>query len=176
MNGLIRASLKNPIAVTVMMLALAVLGGLAAFVIPIDILPVFRSPAVQTLVFYGGMPADAVAEEITLRMERWTGQAVGMKRQESRSINGTTKCVPAYSVPGRTPESWLIRTAPCPSGTTTMLDPTNPISAAIATSFAADFIRITRLGRLGTTIGPGVPLGSVAFSGRAPPRRTRSSS
>ena len=34
MNGLIRASLRNPIAVTVMMLALVVLGGLAAVVDP----------------------------------------------------------------------------------------------------------------------------------------------
>ena len=34
MNGLIRASLKNPIAVTVMVLSLVVLGGLAAYSIP----------------------------------------------------------------------------------------------------------------------------------------------
>src|SRR5438067_953742 len=56
MNGLIRASLRNPIAVTVMTLTLGLLGALACFAIPIDILPVFRSPAVQALTFYGGMP------------------------------------------------------------------------------------------------------------------------
>ena len=60
MNGLIRASLKNPIAVTVMSLAIVILGTLAAYSIPIDILPVFRSPAVQALVFYGGMPAASI--------------------------------------------------------------------------------------------------------------------
>ncbi len=55
MNGLIRASLGNPHAVTVMSLTLIVLGVLSLNLIPIDILPVFKSPAVQTLTFYGGM-------------------------------------------------------------------------------------------------------------------------
>jgi multidrug efflux pump subunit AcrB len=88
MNGLIRASLNNPIAVTVMMLALVVLGGLAAWSIPIDILPVFRSPAVQTLVFYSGMPAASIEKNITARLERGVGQASGGRRLESRSIVG----------------------------------------------------------------------------------------
>ncbi len=88
MNGLIRASLKNPIAVTVMMLAIVVLGGLSAYSIPIDILPVFRSPAVQTLVFYSGMPAASIEKNITARLERGVGQASGGRRLESRSIVG----------------------------------------------------------------------------------------
>src|SRR4051812_24990333 len=90
MNGLIKASLKNPHAVAVMVLTLIVLGGLALVSIPVDILPVFNSPAVQTLTFYGGMPADSVANDITNRMERWVGQASGTKRQESRSIVGAS--------------------------------------------------------------------------------------
>ena len=90
MNGLIRASLGNPYAVTVMSLTLIVLGALSITLIPIDILPVFRSPAVQTLTFYNGMSANSIAHDITNRMERWTGQANGMARQESRSILGAS--------------------------------------------------------------------------------------
>jgi multidrug efflux pump subunit AcrB len=90
MNGLIRASLSNPYAVTVMALTIVVLGGLSMTMIPIDILPVFKSPAVQTLTFYNGMPAGNVAHDITNRMERWTGQANGTARQESRSIIGAS--------------------------------------------------------------------------------------
>ena len=56
--------------------------------IPIDILPPFKSPAVQVLTFYSGMPATNVEKDITNRMERWTGQAAGTARQESRSIVG----------------------------------------------------------------------------------------
>ncbi|HVX60497.1 MAG TPA: efflux RND transporter permease subunit [Pirellulales bacterium] len=90
MNGLIRASLKNPYAVTVMMLTLLVLGSLTLTKIPIDILPIFKSPAVQVLTFYGGMPASNIEKDITNRMERWTGQAAGTARQESRSIVGAS--------------------------------------------------------------------------------------
>src|SRR5690242_21321490 len=90
MNGLIRASLKNPYAVTVTVLTLLVLGSLCLTQIPIDILPIFKSPAVQVLTFYGGMPAASVEKDITNRMERWTGQAAGTARQESRSIVGAS--------------------------------------------------------------------------------------
>ena len=58
MNGLIQFSLGNWYAVVVLVLSIAVLGALTLTMIPIDILPVFKSPAVQVLTFYGGMPAD----------------------------------------------------------------------------------------------------------------------
>jgi multidrug efflux pump subunit AcrB len=90
MNGLIKASLRNPIAVTVLSLAAIVLGVLAAYAIPIDILPVFKSPAVQTLVFYGGMPAASIEKNITARLERGVVQATGGRRIESRSIVGVS--------------------------------------------------------------------------------------
>src|SRR3954451_21664201 len=88
MNGLIRFSLGNWHAVIVMVLTVAVIGSLAITMIPIDILPVNKSAAVQVLTFYGGMPAANVENDITNRMERWTGQAAGTARQESRSIVG----------------------------------------------------------------------------------------
>src|SRR5690349_16350219 len=90
MNGLIRASLRNPYAVTVLCLTLVMLGAVSAYLVPIDILPVFKSPAVQVLTFYGGMPAEGMEKDITNRMERWTGQSNGIKRQESRSIVGAS--------------------------------------------------------------------------------------
>ena len=90
MNGLIRASLNNHYAVTVFVLTIIVVGILAVAAIPIDILPPFKSPAVQVLTFYTGMPARSVENDITNRMERWTGQAAGTARQESRSIVGAS--------------------------------------------------------------------------------------
>jgi multidrug efflux pump subunit AcrB len=95
MKGLISASLNNPYAVVVMGLTIIVLGlltllGPAGYTIPVDILPVFKSPAVQVLTFYGGMPAQGMEKDITNRMERWTGQGNGMKLQESRSILGAS--------------------------------------------------------------------------------------
>jgi multidrug efflux pump subunit AcrB len=103
MKGLIRFSLSNPYAVIVLCLAIVLLGCMVLPLpdlpgvqvsnrnkIPIDILPVFKSPAVQVLTFYTGMPARAMEKDITVRMERWTGQASGMRRQESRSIIGAS--------------------------------------------------------------------------------------
>ncbi|HEV3300249.1 MAG TPA: efflux RND transporter permease subunit, partial [Planctomycetaceae bacterium] len=90
MNGLIRASLRNPYAVIVAMFTILVMGGLALYALPVDILPIFRAPAVQVLTFYSGMPAVSVEKDITNRLERWTGQANNMSRQESRSIVGAS--------------------------------------------------------------------------------------
>ena len=90
MNGLIRASLGNPYAVTVFCLTILLIGTLCLFMIPVDILPVFKSPAVQVLTFYGGMPAQGIEKDITSRLERWVGQCNGMARQESRSIVGAS--------------------------------------------------------------------------------------
>lgn len=90
MNALIRGALRNPYAVTVFALTILVLGGLTLRSIPIDILPVFKTPAVQVLTFYGGMPAVGMEKSITNRMERGTGMANGVARQESRSIVGVS--------------------------------------------------------------------------------------
>jgi multidrug efflux pump subunit AcrB len=90
MHGLIRFSLNNWHAVFVLVFTLVILGGLSLAAIPMDILPVFKSPAVQVLTFYGGMPASDVENGITNSMERWTGQAAGTQRQESRSITGAS--------------------------------------------------------------------------------------
>jgi multidrug efflux pump subunit AcrB len=90
MRGLIRFSLSNPHAVIVMALAIVFLAVVTLLAIPIDILPVFKSPAVQVLTFYTGMPARGMEQDITIRMERWTGQANGLKSVESRSIIGAS--------------------------------------------------------------------------------------
>src|ERR1700679_403694 len=90
MNGLIHFSLRNPRAVTVLMLTVVLAGAVALAAIPADILPVYRSPAVQVLTFYNGMAATSVESGINARMERGTGQAAGTTRQESRSLLGVS--------------------------------------------------------------------------------------
>ncbi len=90
MNGLIRFSLGNPRATTVLTLTIVLFGAVALALIPADILPVYKSPAVQVLTFYNGMAATTVESSITARMERGTGQSAGMARQESRSLLGVS--------------------------------------------------------------------------------------
>src|SRR5260370_30093016 len=86
MIGLIRFSLNNWHAVIVFALTIVVVGTLSMISIPIDILPVNPSAAVQVLTINNGMPATNVETSITARLERWTGQAAGTAKQEPRSI------------------------------------------------------------------------------------------
>jgi multidrug efflux pump subunit AcrB len=97
MNGLIRFALGNPRAVTVLTLTVVIAGAVVLGLLPgtkaliaSDILPTYRSPAVQVLTFYGGMAATSVESGITARMERGTGMAAGTIRQESRSLLGVS--------------------------------------------------------------------------------------
>src|SRR2546425_7440060 len=87
---MVKASLKNPYAVAVLALAILVIGLTAISRLPTDILPTFKTPAVQILTFYPGMPAEIMEKDITTRLERWTGQANGVARQEAKSIVGVS--------------------------------------------------------------------------------------
>jgi len=81
---------RYPYTVAVLALAVLVLGLAALQRIPMDLLPRFPSPAVQILTLYPGMPSDIVERDITNRLERWTSQANGIARQESRSMSGVS--------------------------------------------------------------------------------------
>ncbi len=87
---LVRGALGNPYAVIVMALAIIVIGITVLARIPVDILPIFKTPAVQIVTFYPGMPAEIMEKDITTRLERWTGQSVGIARQESKSMIGVS--------------------------------------------------------------------------------------
>ncbi len=87
---MVGGSLANPYAVVVGALTVSVLGYVAVGRIPTDILPAFKTPAVQILTLYPGMPAEVMERDITSRLERWTGQANGVALQESRSMIGVS--------------------------------------------------------------------------------------
>ena len=78
---MVRSALRNPYAIVVMALALLVIGVTALWRMPTDLLPQFKTPAVQILTLYPGMPAEVMEKDITSRLERWTGQSNGIARQ-----------------------------------------------------------------------------------------------
>src|SRR6266436_5190933 len=87
---IVKAALKNPYAVVVFALMILVLGGLAIWNIPVDILPVFKAPAVQVLTYFQGMPASSIEKTITNRIERWVNQSPGVRKVESKSVPGVS--------------------------------------------------------------------------------------
>ncbi|MFQ5962730.1 MAG: efflux RND transporter permease subunit [Candidatus Scalinduaceae bacterium] len=86
--GLVKAALKNPYLVIVMALAIIVIGVTSFFRLPADLLPIFKTPAVQILTFYPGMPAVVMERDIMSRLERWTGQSIGIEHQEAKAMIG----------------------------------------------------------------------------------------
>src|SRR5246127_1934822 len=87
---IVKISLKNPYLVIVLALMILVVGYVAVTRIPIDILPVFKAPAVEVLTYYQGMPASSVEKTITNRIERWVNQAPGAATVESKSVPGVS--------------------------------------------------------------------------------------
>ena len=83
-----QAVLRNPYLVIVMALAILVLGVYVWPKIPKDLLPIFETPAVQIVTFYPGMPPVVMEKDIMSRMQRWTGQSVGIEHQEANAMTG----------------------------------------------------------------------------------------
>lgn len=80
--------LRNPHLVVVVALAVFVLGAFHYFWIPKDLLPVYTTPAVQIVTFYPGMPPVVMERDIMSRLQRWTGQSVGIEHQEAKAMLG----------------------------------------------------------------------------------------
>ena len=91
MKGLIRASLGNPYAVIVSMLTIIVIGVLVPDDDPRSTsCRSSRRPRSRCSRSTPACRQTAVEKDITNRIERWTGQAANMSRQESRSIVGAS--------------------------------------------------------------------------------------
>jgi len=87
---MIRTALKNPHLVIVFALGALVLGTVSYRKIPADLLPIFDTPAVQIVTFYPGMPPEVMERDIMSRLERWTGQSVGIEHQEGKAMLGVS--------------------------------------------------------------------------------------
>jgi multidrug efflux pump subunit AcrB len=87
---LIKAALRNPYMVATIVFMIIFIGTISLTQIPIDILPVFKSPAVQVITYFQGMPASSIEKTITFRIERWVNQAPGAMLVTSKSVPGVS--------------------------------------------------------------------------------------
>jgi len=87
---MLELAFKNKYLVIVLSLLIAVISFVVIQRLPVDILPNYKTSAVQILTLYPGMPAQVMETDITSRIERWTGQASGIQRQESKSLIGVS--------------------------------------------------------------------------------------
>ena len=89
-SGIAAFAIANPHFIIVICLMVTILGGLALTQLPRDLLPAANLPAVQILSFYSGMPVQQIEKNLTTPFELYTGQAIGVERQESKSLAGVS--------------------------------------------------------------------------------------
>lgn len=89
-GGIAAFSVKNPYLMIVVCIMIVLLGTLGLLSMPKDLLPPSKQPAVQILSLYPGMATPNIETNLTYKFERYTGQAVGIRRQESRSFPGVS--------------------------------------------------------------------------------------
>ncbi|MFI4936962.1 MAG: efflux RND transporter permease subunit [Candidatus Berkiellales bacterium] len=89
-SKLVAFALHNAHFIVVMCLIIAILGGVSIYKLPKDLLPAANLPAVQVLTLYPGMPVKDVEMELSSLFEQYTGQAIGIERQESKSLMGVS--------------------------------------------------------------------------------------
>ncbi len=85
---MIRGALKNPYLVVVLVLMVFVIGMVSYARIPADLLPTFKTSAVQIVCFYPGMPPEVMEQDIMSRLQRWSGQSSGIEHQEAKALQG----------------------------------------------------------------------------------------
>ena len=89
-STLVSTAIYNPHLIIVSCLVVLLLGVLSIFNLPKDLLPSANLPAMQVISSYPGMPVTDVEENLTARFERYTAQAIGIERQESKSLVGVS--------------------------------------------------------------------------------------
>lgn len=85
---MIRIALRNPHLVVVVVLMAVIIGLVSLMRIPADLLPTFKTSAVQVVTFYPGMPPEVMEQDIMSRLQRWTGQSAGIEHQEAKAMQG----------------------------------------------------------------------------------------
>jgi HAE1 family hydrophobic/amphiphilic exporter-1 len=86
-------SIKQPVFVTMLMLALLVVGILAYFTIPVDLLPDVSIPVVSVTTVYPGASPDEIETRVTKVLEESLGSLNGVDTIQSTSAEGISQVV-----------------------------------------------------------------------------------
>ncbi|MFZ1916002.1 MAG: efflux RND transporter permease subunit [Terriglobales bacterium] len=92
-------SIRNPYFITVICLALLVIGITSVVRMPVDLFPSINLPEVVVATFYSGMPPQDIETDITDPLERFFTLASGIDHMESRSLLGVS-IIRVYFQPG----------------------------------------------------------------------------
>ena len=90
--NLSRPFILRPVATSLLMVALVLVGGVAYRQLPVSALPQVDYPTIQVLTFYPGASPEVMASSVTSPLERQFGQVPGLTQMTSSSSEGCS-CV-----------------------------------------------------------------------------------
>jgi len=85
-----RPFILRPIATSLLMFGLLLVGAIAFRQLPVSALPQVDYPTIQVVTFYPGASPDVMASAVTAPLERQFGQLPGLNRMSSISSNGSS--------------------------------------------------------------------------------------
>src|SRR5437879_3218428 len=84
-----RIFIERPVATSLMMIGVMLVGSLAYLQLPVSALPQVDYPIIQITTFYPGASADVMASAVTTPLERQMGQLPGLNQMTSTSSAGS---------------------------------------------------------------------------------------
>src|SRR5205807_2090153 len=85
-----RLFILRPVATSLLMIALLLVGIVAYLQLPVSALPQVDYPTIQVITFYPGAGPDVMASSVTAPMERQFGQVPGLSQMTSTSSYGSS--------------------------------------------------------------------------------------
>src|SRR5579871_140608 len=85
-----RPFIERPVATSLLMVGLLLVGGVAYRQLPVSALPEVDYPTIQVLTFYPGASPDVMASSVTAPLERQFGQVPGLNQMTSISSAGSS--------------------------------------------------------------------------------------
>ena len=85
-----RTFILRPVATSLLMVGILLVGGVAYQQLPISALPEVDYPTIQIITFYPGASPDVMASSVTAPLERQFGQVPGLQQMTSTSSDGSS--------------------------------------------------------------------------------------
>src|SRR6201998_2288113 len=85
-----RQFILRPVATSLLMAAIMLVGIVAFYQLPISALPEVDYPTIQVVTFYPGASPDVMASGVTAPLERQFGQVPGLNEMTSTSSGGSS--------------------------------------------------------------------------------------
>jgi multidrug efflux pump len=96
--NLSRIFIERPIATTLLMIAILLVGAVAYHQLPVSALPQVDYPTIQVRTFYPGASPDVMASSVTAPLERQFGQMPGLTQMTSASSGGSSVITLQFSL------------------------------------------------------------------------------